>query len=426
MIQPDMRQPVIIIGAGLAGLSCAKLLAEHGIDYLVIEASDGVGGRVRTDEVEGCRLDRGFQVFQTAYPEAQHLLNYDQLDLVELEPGALVRYSGRWCRMSDPLRRPQHLLSTLFNPIGNFRDRLKLLRMRFDITSKGGDVWLNRGHDESTLTLFREHYRFSNSFIEGFLRPWLSGIFLERDLDTSASYFAFVFSMLSAGPISYPRLGIQAIPDQLAATLAPERVRLNRAVKHVRQDSGGYIADLDTGEQIHTRAVVISTDVSTANRLTCGAVAQRPINETACVYYLAEKAPIDGPVLMLNGDAQGPINHVFVHTNAVPSLAPEGQALISVSLVGRESSSYDPLELTSSLRDWFGEDVDHWRQLRVYHIANALPEQRAGFYTERIAPMLPSGMFVCGDHVETTSVNGALKSGRTTAARVRDFLNQPN
>ncbi len=81
------RPDVLIVGAGLSGLSCALWLHEGGLSVLVLEASDGIGGGVRTDEVEGFLLDRGFQVFLMAYPEAQRVLDYGALDFKPFYPG---------------------------------------------------------------------------------------------------------------------------------------------------------------------------------------------------------------------------------------------------------------------------------------------------------------------------------------------------
>ena len=100
---------VLIIGAGLAGLCCARRLAEAGVTFQIVEASDGIGGRVRTDEVDGFLLDRGFQVLLTAYPEARRVLDYSRLDLKPFSPGALSWFAGRMNRLVDPWRTPGHV-----------------------------------------------------------------------------------------------------------------------------------------------------------------------------------------------------------------------------------------------------------------------------------------------------------------------------
>ena len=121
---------VLIVGAGLAGLCCARRLTDHGVDCLVVEASDGVGGRIRTDRSEGFLFDRGFQVLQSAYPEAQRMLDMPALDLRPFYPGALVRYGRRFHKVADPWRQPLEALAGIFSPIGTIRDKVKIGRLR--------------------------------------------------------------------------------------------------------------------------------------------------------------------------------------------------------------------------------------------------------------------------------------------------------
>jgi phytoene dehydrogenase-like protein len=180
----DSEMDVIVVGGGLSGLTCARRLTEAGLSCQLLEASDHVGGRARTDKVDGFLLDRGFQVFLTAYPEAQSILNYDQLELKSFEPGALIRFEGKFRRLADPWRRPRHLLATALSPVASLRDKLRIASFRRHTTRAKLHEIFERP-EQTTIDLLRSR-GFSEIVIERFFRPFLGGIFLDRDLATSS------------------------------------------------------------------------------------------------------------------------------------------------------------------------------------------------------------------------------------------------
>lgn len=144
---------------------------------LVLEASDGVGGRVRSDVVDGFVLDRGFQVLLTAYPEARRQLDLDALELRCFEPGALVRTGGGFHRVADPFRDPLAAFATLRAPIGGLADKLRMLRLRRTLT--GSEVPdLMRAEDVSTRESL-ESFGFSTGMIEAFFEPLAGGFLLD-------------------------------------------------------------------------------------------------------------------------------------------------------------------------------------------------------------------------------------------------------
>ena len=256
-----MTHDVLIVGAGLAGLCCARRLQNQGIRCLLLEAANSVGGRIRTDVVDGFRLDRGFQVFLTSYPEAKQILDYDGLRLRSFLPGALVRHGGRFHQLTDPWRRPFAALRSLFSPIGSFADKLRVARLR-SRSLKG--TLEERFRDPETTTLKSlQDAGFSTAMIERFFRPFLGGIFLDSELDTSSRMFHFVFRMFSLGSASLPAEGMEAIPRQLASGLPPDSVRLGTRVVGVQSGS----VRLDTGEEIKGRAVVVATEGAGAAQL---------------------------------------------------------------------------------------------------------------------------------------------------------------
>ncbi|MEC8555452.1 MAG: NAD(P)/FAD-dependent oxidoreductase [Planctomycetota bacterium] len=417
-----MSSPIVVIGAGLAGLSCAKRLSKVATrDVLLLEASDRVGGRVTSDVIDGFILDRGFQVLQTAYPEARELLDYDALDLVELEPGAVVWKSGKWNRMADPLRRPSQVLATMFNDVGSVPDRWRLLKMKNKILSQKKNPFEIEQHaspeqDLSTAE-YLESFGFSSDFTESFLRPWISGMFLERELNTSAEYFKFVFRMLSTDSVTLPAGGMKAIPEQLASGIQGE-LRLNAPVDSV-VDRRVHLKD---GSKVDAAAVVVATDQRTAFKILDQDFDAEDSKSTTCIYFAADKPPTDERALMLNGES-GLVNHVYVPTNSVPAYSKSGRALISVNLVDSTSQEFQMSSVKAELQEWFRYLVADWKHLKTYRIEHALPAQPAGFFAGSTRK-LSAGQFLCGDYCESGSIQGAMLSGRKASGNVLRFLQE--
>ena len=359
---------VIIVGAGLAGLACATHLVRRGVACTVVEASDEVGGRVRTDRVEGFQLDRGFQVLLTEYPEAASLLDYPALHLHAFHPGALVRYAGRFHRISDPFRRPQDLLSSLMSPVGSWRDKLTMFRLRQDALNHR--VCARAGGGERTTLEALQAYGFSPAMQERFLRPFLGGVFLDPSLSTPCRLFEFVWAAFSRASIALPQAGMGAIARELAASLPPDSVRLREPVTQL-DDKQVVLA---SGERLSTDAVVLATDYATAATLRGEPVPTAPGRQSTTLYFDAPTPPMRGPWLLLNGDQQGPIGTACVLSEVAPAYAPPGRALISVSLADQKA----PIEadqqqaVRAQLREWFGGTVENWRHLRTDRIILAL------------------------------------------------------
>ena len=406
-------KPVVIVGAGLAGLCCARHLIQQGVEILLLEAENDVGGRVRTDLVDGFRLDRGFQVLQTAYPEASRQLDYAELQLRNFEPGALIRTRGKVIKMADPWRRPYEILSTAFNEIGDFTDRWRLARLRWQVTqSTIENLWAEP--DSTTFDYLRTTCGFSTDMIERFLRPWFAGVFFERELATSSRFFRFIFRMFATGDAALPEQGMGAISKQLVKEIPGSMCRLSTRVESL---DGQHIR-IEGGEVIEAAAIVLAVEGPEASRLTGGQIKTPESRSTTCFYYAASRPPIKESLLVLNGGQTGPINNMCVPSNVSPSYAPKGQALISVSVVGANDHESTDLEreVRRQLQDWFGSEVDRWSTLKRYHIRHALPSQPAHFRDHGSQnPKLAAGLYRCGDYCETASINGALLSGRHTA-----------
>lgn len=418
MSAPRSDLDVVIVGGGLAGLACAWHLHQNGIGFQIVEASDGLGGRVRTDRVAGFLLDRGFQVLQTAYPEAQKVLDYAKLDLRTFFPGALIWTCNQSYRVADPLRKPLEAFESLFSPIGTMRDKFRLLVLRQRLHRESIDSIFKR---EERTTLDALHQEgFSPAIVSTLFRPFLSGIFLEKELKTSSRMFEFVYKMLTDGHAALPARGMGAIPEQLAGALPVESVRLKSRVASVSPKT----AILKSGEQLKSRAVVVATEGPEACRLIPGL---EPVTScsTTCMYFVADYDPLGSPILAVNGDGSGVINNLCVPSSVAPSYAPAGSSLVSVSILGIPDEDDKTLEMTvrSQLKSWFGQKVDSWHYFRTYRIHHALPSQAFPTLPQLQRPIkTQKGLYVCGDHRDTASIHGALVSGRRTAeAILEDF-----
>ena len=409
---------IVIIGAGLSGLACAKRLRECDISCTLLEASDAVGGRVRTDLVDGFRLDRGFQIYLTAYPEGKRVLDLPALQLKPFRRGALIRYRGRFCRFADPLQSPWHGMQSLFNPIGTFRDKFRVLFLAWSLSHGRPEQQWNRP-EKMTLDLLRWNAKFTPHMIDHFFRPFFGGVTLDRELTTSSRLFRYLFRMFAWGEGAIPSAGMQAIPEQLAAALPRDSIRLQTRVRAIEK---GRITLTDDSE-LSPRIIVVATEGREAARLIGDAVPEPASRGLVTLYYTAITPPVEEATLVPDGDGTGPVNHLVVLSQAAASYAPAGQHLISATVVGIPPDNDLALDnrARSQLTEWYGREVAQWRLLRIDRIPDALPAQPAGALEPPQRPCrIYPGLYVCGDHRDNASIDGALTSGFRTAQTLMD------
>jgi phytoene dehydrogenase-like protein len=403
--------PVLIVGAGLSGLACAVTLHEAGIPVQVFEASDGVGGRVRTDLVDGFLLDRGFQVYLSAYPEAGKLLDLEALNLHPFEPGALVFDGSNIHRVMDVFRRPTTMIESALAPVGTFMDKVRVALLRF--RSLGSSETEIAARPDQQTKSFLQKFGFSENMIEGFFSAFYGGIFLERDLRTSSRMFEFTFKMFSQGSATLPATGMGAIPLQLAKRLPPQTIRIRSAIASATPDT----LSLPSGEEILGSQVVIATQTPQTAKLVPGFAAKEPAwRSVTNVYFHTEKSPLSEAIIALNTSGEGRVNNVCVISDVAPGYAPKDRSLISVSLLGIHKNSDIPNAVKEELYSWFGEQTRDWKHLRTDLIKHALPEQGPGLKSPGY--LFIDGMHICGDHTSSASIEGAITSGIKTAEAI--------
>jgi phytoene dehydrogenase-like protein len=422
-------KPVIIIGAGMAGLACATWLHRAGRAVLVLEAADAAGGRVRTDVTpEGFRLDRGFQVMLTNYPEARRIFDYDALNLKAFRSGAVIRLpDGRETTLQNPLQRPLAAFTALVSPIGSLSDKLRIISLVRHLLKYTPEELIAR---PATDTLsFLQRYGWSEQMINTFFKPFFGGVFLDRELTTASNFFEFVFQQFVTGEAAVPALGMQQLPEQLASRLPAGTVRLNSAVAGIVD---GTQVRLSTGQVLEASAVVLATDGLTALRLLAGrsgnaddtvstpaASFPTAARITTCTYFATPGGHSPGrndKLLRLNAAPGSLAHNVAFPADVSGAYAPAGRALVSVSTHGERSLSEAEIiaKLREELAAWFGPAARDWEHLRSYRIPAALPVYLANHPAQQ--PLkLAENLYRCGDWAAYPSLNAALATGREVA-----------
>lgn len=420
--KPSGPAPVLIVGGGLAGLSCAIGLQQRGRPVRVLEAGDRPGGRVRTDRLGGFALDRGFQVLLTSYPEVQATLDLAELELGRFVPGALVWDGARLRTLVDPMRRPRALAATLTSRLATPGDAARVLRWR--LRGRGGTPSdATAGPDDLDAAAALRAEGFSERLIERFWRPFLGGVLLDRDLGASRRSLDFLFRMFATGDAALPAGGMGALPARLAARLAPGVLQCNTRVAAIEP----WAVRLASGERIEGSAVVVASDPTTAHRLLPG-LEVPPMRRVGCLYFDAPagSAPPVSRHLVLDGEGTGPVNHLCLPSEVAAGYAPAGHTLVSASVLSPAlAESDDTIEVAAraQLRRWFGDRVARWRTLRLVRVEEALPAQTPGAFAARERPArVADGLFVAGDHRDLASIQGAMASGRRAAEAVAAAL----
>ncbi len=408
---------VIIVGAGLSGLSAALQLQAKDLKVAIYEANGKVGGRCKSDYIDGYILDKGLHFFQKGFTESKNTFDYKSLRMEPIYPGVMVQYNNNFHLVTNPIRNIGDVFSMAFLPFMTFRDKIKLGSMlTFLMTSN--DEQLQK-LQKITTEEFLISRGFSNKVIEVLFRPLCQAIFFDPSLNTSAYLFTSMMKNFAFEDSLIPAHGIGSVAVQLGERLEENTVHFHSKVKKVFEDG----IELASGEVIHAKKVIVSIPPQEVEKIFPERKTEVEYTPCTCIYFSSKTSPVKSPILLMNGNKSGRVNHVFVPTTSQPSYAPPGYHLVCVTLKSFEDKEEDELidDVLKELIDWFGVKVNDWMHLKTYHIKNALPQIHTKHeikYTEEI-----DGIHFCGDSLSYGSVNNALISGRVTAEAVIQELN---
>ncbi|WP_072314070.1 NAD(P)/FAD-dependent oxidoreductase [Agrococcus sp. Marseille-P2731] len=416
-----MDADVIVVGAGLAGLRAAGLLERRGHSVIVLEAADAVGGRIRTDTVDGFRLDRGFQVLNPAYPAVRRAVDLEALDLQRFTVGAIVRRGARVTRLAHPLRHPSLALATLVSDATPASDLVALARwagptlLRPSVASRAAsDEALHASFDRVGLT---------GRLRRDVLDTFLAGVLADDSGGASANYVRLLLRSFALGAPGLPARGMQAFPEQLAATLrAP--VRLRTSARELRERRDAVAVETDAG-QLTARAAVVAVGPQHVAQLTASTTPETtPTTHGLTTWWFrATGEPRTGRFLVLDASAEGggprgPIVNTSAISQVAPSYAPPGQHLVhATTLLSRPDGMATEAEVRRDLARIYATPTHRWEVLAHHVIPHAVPAQPPG-PIDRGPEWRGQRVLVTGDHRETASIQGALVAGARAADAV--------
>ncbi|MFF7529653.1 NAD(P)/FAD-dependent oxidoreductase [Streptomyces bobili] len=439
MLEPAYQADVVIVGAGVAGLSAAHRLTSAGVTTTVLEAAPCVGGRMATEKVDGFRLDRIGQLLSTAYPELALTPGLDALTLRPFAPGVLLHSDGRHHRAgaqagAGGARSALHAVRALAGaprsgvpprprtgsptapprvragaPLGSAMDQARLGAALARLAATPAERLLRRPEAPAAEALAARGLPART--IDGFLRPLLAALLCDPDLTTSSRCADLALRAFAAGRLCLPEGGADVLPELLARTLPPGTVHTGVRATAVSTTS---VTTAEHGE-FRCRAVLVATDARTAAELLPG-LRVPDFHPVTVVHHTTDEPPATGASLLLDADRGGPVAHTTVTSQVDPSRAPAGRALISSTVLGAPPDDVDTA-VRMHLARLYGTSTGRWETLAVHHTAEAVPAMRAPHDLRRPVRLL-AGLYVCGDHRDTSTVQGALHSAHRAAAAI--------
>lgn len=445
MLEPAYQADVVVVGAGIAGLAAAHRLTSAGVTTTVLEAAHAVGGRQATEKVDGFRLDRIGQLLSTAHPELRRTPGLDGLALRPFAPGVLLHSEGRHHRAGAPAgargaRGALHAVRALASaprsipaprraagahgpygrpaatprvragaPLGTAVDQARLNAALARLAATPAERLLARPELPAAPALAARGL--PPRTVDGFLRPLLAALLCDPDLTTSSRCADLALRAFAAGRLALPEGGAEALPEHLARSLPPGTVHTGVRVTSVATNA------VTTAEHgvIRCRAVLVATDARAAAALLPG-LRVPDFHPVTVVHHTTDDPPATGASLLLDADRGGPVAHTAVVSEVDPSRTPAGRALVSTTVLGPPPSDVDTA-VRIHLARLYGTSTTRWETLAVHHTPEAVPAMRPPHDPRRPVRLL-AGLYVCGDHRDTSTVQGALHSGHRASTAI--------
>ncbi len=405
------EKKIYIVGAGLSGLIAALELEKAGLSAVILEASDRIGGRMKTDVEAGYRFDHGFQVLNTAYPEAKRYLDFQALQLKNFDPGAIIFEGKDSYILTDPLRNPLKLVGMAVSKVGTFLDKVRVFTLTQELKKKS----LETIFSEPSLPTheYLKNYGFSDAIIANFFRPFFRGIFLEMDLETSSRMFEFVFKMFSQGYAAVPAKGMGQIPEMIKSQLQTTEIKLNTPVASVE----GENILLSDGTKIKADRIIVAVQPDLVMKQLEGQFA--PARKVINFYFAAPKSFLGRPMIgLLTGNRV--INNFVFMEDVSKEYAPIGKSLLSVTVLESTLAEKELIKvIQSELEELSGMKAEHFKHLKTYFISHALPQVGdLKFSIPFTECKVLDQVFLAGDYLLHGSINAAMTSGRVAAEAV--------
>ena len=400
-----MKVDTVIIGGGLSGLSCAVRLEQQKRDYILIEKSNRLGGRVGSLYENGNIYDIGFQVFNTAYQNTIRLFDENEIKLRMFKPGAVIHDGSFFKLISDPLRDPKQLFVSLFSSLSSFKDKLRVLSLIFDLSNY--DIQKDKSEDMTTIDFLKKR-KFSEKFIELFFNPFFAGIFLEKDLITSSKFFKYVFSNFSKGLACIPQNGMQTIPDLIAKNINSDRIVFNQSLEKIENEKALIF---NNGLSIQASNIVLTGGSHEK-------IGLNPVkyNSVENLYFVSDIDIKNGKYIHLF-PKDNIINNIAV-LNKISKHYCKSNNLLSISIIGHNSKDkLDIALIKKRLSNYFGGNESNYDYVKNFSIKNATIMQRYNFFQSNSQPT-PKGIIIAGDHSFYGSIEGAVLSGIKASEKV--------